>query len=345
MRGSSLLRRGFVGAIIGASVLLTACDPIAFISNQSLRFVERNLVPPLLQTSDVHMACESGVALTPLIISTENLGADANQLGTLLYTTAGVCAEMKANESELRYLRAARAGQVDEAQDARIEQKRYAELAARRELIAYNRFVKYYEDRYDIKIGDDCTRFYSDFHEFVYMLGLVGGLEAVLNDITAGQVVGVPLDIAAKAERAFSCLDNKKWWGVPLAARAVIWNTLPGADQGKDVWGAMAASMDIGDAAGVRLPTALYVMSAVGKDDKARIRDGIRRFANVKEGFKPNKQYELVDALSSFIVQAVSDRLWTEATGTRTPPGMLGKFWDDKPENTDSGVNVDDLLK
>lgn len=344
MSGSRLLRRGFVGAIICASVMLTACDPIAFISNQSLRFVEKNLVPPLLKTNDVNMACQSSVGITPLIIATENLGADANQLGTLLYTTAAVCAEAQANENELRYLRAARANNVEEAQDARIAQKRFAELAARRQLIAYERFVKYYEDRYDIKIGEQCANMYTDFNEFVYMLGLVSGLQAVLNDITAGQVVGVPLDIAAKAERAFGCLDNKKWWGVPLAARAVIWNTLPGADEGKDVWGAFNASMLIGEEAGVRLPHALYTLSAVGKDDKARIRDGIKRYANVKEGFKPNKQYELVDGLAGYVITTVSDRLWTEGTGTRTPPGMLGKFWDEKPEQAETGVDIGDLL-
>ena len=120
MRGSSLLRRGFAGAIIGASVLLSACDPLAFISNQTLRFVEKKLVPPMLKDTDYIMACSSGVATAPLIMATENLGADANQLGTLLYTTAALCAETVAFENELRYLRASRAGNVEEAQDARI---------------------------------------------------------------------------------------------------------------------------------------------------------------------------------------------------------------------------------
>lgn len=344
MRGSRLLRRGFASAIIGASVLLTACDPVAFISNQSLRFVERNLVPPMLKDSDVVMACQSGVATAPLIMATENLGANADQLGTLLYTTAGLCAEMESTENEMRYLRAAKAGQVDEAQDARIAQKRWAELAARRQLVSYEHFVHYYENRYDIKIGEECTDFYRDFDEFVYMLGLITGLQAVLNDITAQQAVGVPMDIAAKAERAFSCLDNKKWWGVPLAARAVIWNVLPGADAGKDVWAAFNSAMELGDAAGVRLPTAMYALSAFGKDDQPRVRDAIRRYVNVKEGFKPNVDYRLADSMAGMIITTLSDRMWTEGTGTRTPPGSLGKFWDEKAEKAESGVSIDDLL-
>ena len=344
MRGSRLLRRGFASAIIGASVLLTACDPVAFISNQTLRFVERNLVPPMLKDNDVVMACQSGVATAPLIMATQNLGANADQIGTLLYTTAGLCAEMESTENEMRYLRAAKAGQVDEAQDARIAQKRWAELAARRQLIAYERFVHYYEDRYDIKIGEECTDFHRDFDEFVYMLGLVTGLQAVLNDITAQQAVGVPMDIAAKAERAFTCLDNKKWWGVPLAARAVIWNVLPGADEGKDVWGAFNASMQQGEADGIRLPHAMYALSAFGKDDQARVRDAIRRYVNVKEDFKPNPEYRLADSMAGMIITTLSDRMWTEATGTRTPLGSLGKFWDEKADKAQSGVDINDLL-
>lgn len=343
MTGFRLLRVGFAGAVIGASVLLSACDPVAFISNQSLRFVEKKLVPPMLRDNDVVMACQSGVATAPLILATENLGADANQLGTLLMTTAGLCAEIEGYEQELRYLRAARAGQVEEAQDARIAQKRFAELAARRQLIAYERFVKYYEKRYEIKIGEECTDFYKDFDEFVYMLGLITGLQAVLNDIIAQQVVGVPMDIAAKAERAFSCLDNKKWWGVPLGVRAVVWNVLPGADEGKDPWGALSAAMAQGEVSGVRLPHAMYALSAAGKDDNARLRDAIKRYAGVKEDFKQNPDYRLADAMAGLIINMLSDKLWTEGAGTRTPPGMLGKFWDEQAEKAEA-VDIGDLL-
>lgn len=101
--------------------------------------------------------------------------------------------------------------------------------------------------------------------------------------------------------------------------------------------------MALGEEAGIRLPHAMYALSAVGKDDNARVRDAIRRFANVKEGFKPNAQYALVDSLAGFIVMSLSDKLWTEGAGTRTPPGSLGKFWDEKVEAPE-GVDVGDLL-
>ena len=42
-----------------------------------------------------------------------------------MYSAAGICAEQKALDAELRYLRASKVNQVTEAQDARIEQKRW----------------------------------------------------------------------------------------------------------------------------------------------------------------------------------------------------------------------------
>ncbi len=344
MAVSGLIRRGFAGLVVGASVLLSACDPVAFIGNQSMRFIERNLVPPLLQDDDAIMACQSGVALAPLIVATENIGANVDQLAVLLYTTAGLCAEVTSFDHEMRYLRAAKAGMIEEAQDARTAQKRFAELAARRQLKSYERFERYYEKRYDITIGDQCSDFHKDFDELVYMLGLLSGLQALLNDIIAGQTVGVPMDVAAKAERAFTCLDNEKWWGVPLGVRAVVWNVLPGADEGKDVWGAFNAAMAIGEKSGVRVAHAMYALSAAGKADEEKLRDGIKRYANVDAEFKANPEYKLVDALAGFIVTSLSDRLWTEGTGQRTPPGMLGKFWDETSSSADMAVDIDDLL-
>ena len=50
--------------------------------------------------------------------------------------------KIKHLEAELRYLRASKAGQVTEAQDARIEQKRWAGIAAERQYASYQAFRK-----------------------------------------------------------------------------------------------------------------------------------------------------------------------------------------------------------
>ena len=41
-------------------------------------------------------------------------------------------------------------------------------------------------------------------------------------------------------------------------------------------------------------------------------------------------------------LQNISDRMWTQATGTRTPINSLGKFWDDK---AGADIDADSFLK
>lgn len=351
MRLPGFWRQGFVVAVVGLTCTLSACDPFRnperIGANVALRFTERHMVGPMLADDDVSMACASGEATAPLILATGGgLGADDDQLATLLYTTAALCAENRAIEEELRYMRASRVNGVEEAQDARIEQKRLAALAAQRQYKAYQRFVHYYESKGNLHIGEKCPRFGSDFDEIVYMLGLLSGMQAIINDISAQGAVGVPKDIAPKVDRAMACLDNDKWFGVPLASRAAVWSLLPGAGEGKDPWATMKQSMRIGERKGVRLAHALYATAAYSKADDARLRDALKSFAATQDSqdFSPNAQYHLFDRMGEMVVTNISDRYWTEHTGTRTPSGSIGKFWDEQAEKPDSGVKIDDLL-
>jgi len=155
-------------------------------------------------------------------------------------------------------------------------------------------------------------------------------------------MVGVPTDIAPKSERALKCISNAKWWGAPNAARAVVWSILPGASEGKDVWGTFRLSMLIGERQGVRLSHVMYGLSALAVGDTTRFRDATKRFANVKD-FKPSEQYALVEGISVAVMTNLSDRYWTENVGTRTPVGSMGKYWDEEAAMP-AGMNVDDLL-
>ncbi|MDH1682336.1 hypothetical protein N5E30_12185 [Pseudomonas chengduensis] len=333
---------------IASLVLLTACTPIKrFGADQSLRFMENNLVGPMLESHDADMACYSGAAVAPLIQSTSGLGADNQQLLTLLYLTAGSCAEQTAFEQELRYLRASRSKQIEEAQDARITQKRYAELAARRQYQSYQNFANYYEKRFDIRIGDSCPAFDKDLDELIYLLGLIQGLQAIQNDINSQNAVGVPKDIAAKTERAMTCLDNEKWWGAPMAARALVWNMLPGSGEGQNPWQVLEQSRQIGERHGVRLAHALYAISATAKNDEQHLRSALRAFGSTQtanSSFTLNESYAQVDAISSSTVMNNADRYWTANAGTRTPIGGLLRFWDEKQQPVDTGIEIDDLL-
>ena len=129
-----------------------------------------------------------------------------------------------------------------------------------------------------------------------------------------------------------NCLDNVKWWGVPQAARAVVWSIIPGADAGKDVQGTFDTSMGIGEHKGVRLSHVMAAIAGQSTDNKPRLRSVIQRFSK-PENFQPSTEYRLLDAIAQSQITNISDRLWTQNTGTRTPINSVGKFWDDKSDN------------
>lgn len=339
------IRQGMVTAATAAFLLSGCSQIIKGGANIALGFAERHIVPPIIAMDDADMACASGNATTPLIMSTKAMGADPAKIGVLLYTSAGVCAENNALNAELRYMRAAKANQIEEAKDARIEQKRWAETAARRQYAAYLLFAEHYEAKYKIKLGDQCPSMKSDLDKTVYLMGMVSGLQAVTNDINAGGTVNVPKDIAAIVERGMSCVNNEQFWGAPNAIRAAIWTLLPGAGDGKpDPWQVMKESSAIGERGGVRLPQALYVIAAQATGDKDKLRDALRTYGHsIEEGKPVNENYRLVDAIARQMIQNASDRYWTENTGMRTPEDGYNRFWDESAVD-DSGLSLDNLL-
>jgi hypothetical protein len=306
------------------------------VSGVTLNILEEGFTPPVLQVTDVEMACSFSMVNAPLVGAARNFYGDPSLMETVMLSSAGVCSENQAIVEEMRYLRAARDKRADEAQDARISQKRLLAVAAQRQYGAFIRMKTKLEQKYFFKYGETCPRFKRDFDELVYLLGSVAGLQAMQNDIAAQQVVGVPTDTAPLAEKAMVCLDNAKWWGVPEATRAVVWSIIPGGAEGKDVKGTFNKSMDLGEAGGVRLSHVLAAVSAQSGDDKVAVRDAIKRFSSAKN-FTVNPQYRLLDAIAQAQLINISDRLWTQNAGTRTPVSGLGKFWDDKAEDIDAG--------
>ena len=320
------------------TTLFTGCSQVVKSgANIALGFSEKHIVPPILAMDDAEMVCNSGNSLTPAIMATKYMGADPTRIGVLMYSASGMCAEQKALDAELRYLRAAKVGQIAEAQDARVEQKRWAALAAQRQYTGYQMFQSRFEKKYKYGLGEQCPRMNTDIEKTVYLLGMLSGLQAMTNDINSGGAVNVPKDIAAVVERGMVCLDNAKFWGAPQATRAVIWTLLPGAGDGKpDPYQTLKQSMEIGEQKGVRLPHALYAVAAQASGDDAKIRDALRAFAAARSEEKPvNPQFKLVDSMAMIMVQGISDRYWTENTGTRGNDDAMTRFWDDKTDNND----------
>jgi len=311
-------------------------------SGVTLNILEEGFTPPALQMGDVDMGCTFATANGPLVGAARNFYGDPSLMETVLLQSASVCSDAKALEEELRYIRASREKRSDDAQDARINQKRLMATSAHRQSDSFLRMRTKLEQKYFFKYGSNCPRFKRDFDEMVYLLGSISGVQAVQSDMGAQQAVGVSLDIPPQVEFAMTCLNNQKWWGAPQALRAAIWSIIPGGADGKDVKGTFESSMAIGEQAGVRLPHVMAALAAQSADDTAGVRAAIKRFASV-ENFKVNKDYRLIDAIAEVQMMNISDRMWTQNTGSRTPFNSLGKFWDDKASGP--AIDADSFLK
>lgn len=328
----------------GMAAILTGCASVqGGITNFAIGIVEDRIVPPILELNDVDMGCQFATSGFPLISSaTRAFYGDPALLEALLYTTSAVCSEKRSVDEELRYLRATRASQIPEAQDARIAQKRLLEITAQRQFSAFKLMRSHLEAKYDFQYGETCPTFERDYDELTYVLGTIAGLQAVINDIASQQMIGVPTDIAPLSERAMNCVSNTKWWGVPLAAKAVVWNILPGGSEGKNVWGSFNRSIIIAERSGVRLAHVMYAISAQAAGNEERFRDATKRWAKA-ESFKPSKQYRLIEDISTLTMTNLSDRYWAENVGTRTPIASIGSYWDESNASAQD-LDLGDLL-
>lgn len=340
-------RRALTAASLAALLVLTGCQAVQRTgTNVVIGTLERNSVPPALAVPDLNMGCNYATTMVPLMGTMRSFHGDPSGLESILSTSSGICADLQANAEELRYLRAVRDKRTVEAQDARTNHKRLIEQTARRQLAAFENMRTSLETKLRFKYGETCPQFRrakGDFNQLIYLLGTLSGLQATVNDIAAEKVVGVPTDIPPRAEFAMTCLDDAKWWGVPQAIRATVWSTVPGASEGKDVAGTFEQSMSRGEKSGVRVAHVLAAISAGVSDDKARVRTVIKRFATAP-GFVPSKDYRFIDETAVAAIQQLSDVDWTVGTGTRTPIGGLGTFWDVKGEAKDN-LDTSEFLK
>ena len=101
---SNLLKlgRGLTAVVVATSVLSGCSYFIKSGANVALKFGEKHIVPPILKMDDVDMVCNAGNSLTPVVMSTKDMGADPTRMAVLLYAASGMCAERQALEQELR---------------------------------------------------------------------------------------------------------------------------------------------------------------------------------------------------------------------------------------------------
>ncbi len=327
-------------------LFLAGCSNVVYkvTGDTMINFGQDKMLPYLLTTDDTKIGCVAGEALTPLMMSFGTVTAPPDELAVLIYMVGGACASNRAMELELEFLRLAKAQQVELAQDARIASKRWHGIAAMRQMKGYHSLVAAFGEP-----GGECPNFVNENQELIWILGNAVGLMAVMSDSQGGQTVGVPRDIAPKSERAAACLDtpegNRRWWGMPKALRATLWTVVPGlAPKGADPWKELETAMRIGEEEGVRMANALAGLAAYNATKVDLAKDIIRRHADSISKIAANRDYQLIDIMATEMLEGMSDRMWTEAVGHRTPIAKFGTFWDDKKETIKVDIDIDDLL-
>lgn len=336
--------RGLATALVAGAVL-SGCSAVNNMMYKTTGdvmqgFSRDHTMPYLLQSNDLAMGCAMSEATAPLLMSFGRVTSEPDQLAVMLYLSAGGCAEERAREFELEGLAAMNALNATAAEDALIRQKRAYVQASER----YYKAWQHHTAHYGAPGNGECPSFDDDMDEFIYMAGLLSGLQALNAQVQSTSSLGVPANIGSIVARASSCLENDKWWGAPMALRATVWAMIPGAEpQGENAFERLAIADDQGEAAGVRLPHVFHAIAAINKGDQDRVKSVIREHAQSLEQTPANADWYFVDAMATNMIVAISDRLWVENTGHRTPLGQLGTFWDDRRGDVET-MNLDDLL-
>ncbi len=298
-------------------------------------FAVDHMTPYLLGTGDVQMACETGVSLVSMLLAYKRVTDEPHQAAVGSLVSAASCAQMEAWEHDLGRIRALRAGNGAEATDARIREKRAHALAADRFYRSWKHMVALYGEPAEGK----CPELDEPTDEVTWLLGLLSGAQAVQHDRAANGAAGVPLDLPRKADRGLQCLNNERWWHVPMALRAAVWAGVPGsAPEGEDPWKRMAEAAEAGAKTGVRVAQAVYAMSAAAAGKSDVVRAVIKAHVASKKEVPAPPEWRLLDGSATYQLRVLSDRLWTEAQGHRTPNGRLGDFWDDAAEEADASL-------
>lgn len=340
------VKRGVAFAMVFSGLLLSGCSNVVYkvTGDTMINYGQDKMIPYLLSTDDTKIGCVAGEALTPLLLSFGTVTSPPDDLAVLIYMVNGACATNRAVDLELDYLRLSKDHLITQAQDARIHAKRWHGIAAKRLLKGYEALVRSMGE-----IGNECPNFASDQQQMIWLLGTAVGLQAVMADAQSGLVAGVPRDIAPKAERAAACLDNaegnRRWWGLPKAIRATLWTVVPGiTPDGMDPWKELNVAMRIGEEEGVRIADGLASMASYNDSNFELTKSIIRKHAKSLQTIASSREFQLVDIMATDMIYALSDRLWTEAEGHRTPSGQLGTFWDDKKDEPKLEIDIDDLL-
>lgn len=331
-----------------ALMLLAGCsaNPIYTTTGMVLsNYSEGEATPYVMQMSDPQMACALGEGVDPLLYSFSRVTEAPDSTGSLLMLLAANCSEIRTQEAELNYLRADFAGDVPAAKDAREKAKRLNAQTAKRRYIAYQRAMAAYD--FDPAAEEfECPFLFDEQEELTFLLGLLTGMQAIVNDANSGAMAGVPRNIAPRAERAAECVDNEKWGGLPNAIRSLVWLLLPDTrpSLSPDPWAVLEDSSRLSVAKGMRASMALEAVAAETFGRPEVLEDVIARFAEAEDTIEVWDEYRLVDEVARGVIQFSSDKHWTANYGYRTPRTHFGRMSPEREGEEPETMDLDDLL-
>lgn len=333
--------------VFATSLILSGCGLIYKPTGAILKhYSQDEVLPYALSSGDLNKtACGTGRGLGQLMGSFGRVIKRPSKTLLSVNTLAALCSEGKAQRAHLHMLRALRQGNTAVAKDARIWSQRLQRRTALRRYQVYKDTVIAFGEIGDGNCPDLGNYMGTDDVASQFMVGILTSVQGLLNDIKAGSTVGIPQDIARKAARATECLDNQKWWGVPKALQAVVWLSVPGSTpDGADPWAQLTAAADTGASQGMPLAPLLYALAAEAEGDTAKLKRGIRQVAETYNSGNIPMDYLLLSQVAYSQAQFLSDEIWTQKTGHRTPLTLLGVFPDEQSEELDPDFNAGEFL-
>lgn len=333
------LRQLMVGA--AAATLLSGCGLIYKPVGHTLNHYSLDeAVPYALASGDLDKStCGTGLALTQLMGSFSRVINRPSRTLLSTNTLAAMCSEAQAQDAHLLVMRNLHNGNTGAARDNRIVAQRWERITALRRYQVYRDTVDAYGELGSRSCPDLTNEMGTELDELQFMVGVLTSVQGLLSDIQANSTVGIPQDVAAKAGRASQCLDNRKWWGVPEALEAVVWLSVPGNQpDGVDPWAQLERSVAIGRDQGIAMSAMLYAIAAYGQSDTAREKRAIEAVAQIYSQQETAGRYQILNEVAYSQAQYLSDRIWMESEGHRTPLVALGRF-----PGEDGGQSNDDF--
>jgi len=325
---TAVWRKGFFAAAVALGLAGCSANPVYTTTGIVLsNYAESEATPYVLEMTDARMACSLGQSLDPLVYSFSRVTSPPDTTGSLLMLLAANCSEYELMEAELDFLRANFEGNTNAARHEREQVKRLNAEVANRRVLAFERAMAAYS--FDPSAEPlECPFLFNDQDELTFMLGLVTGLQAIVNDANSGAAAGVPRNIAPQAERAIRCVDNEKWGGIPNAVRAVVWLLLPDTQPklGPDPWMVLDNSSKLGFERGFRVSSALEIVAAETFGRPEIKEKAIAAASDAEASMEATSAYPLLDAVAKRILMHASDKHWVAEYGYRTPSNQFGKL-------------------